>query len=98
MLKIEIHDLAAQEFDQAIEWYELQASGLGSRFKNTVVSQVKKIQHNPSWFLHEEESIYKAYIPKFPYKILFSFDKEKIVIWAISHMHRKPWHWQARIS
>lgn len=70
-MKIKIHKLASKEFDEAIEWYELQSKGLGKRFKKTVISQIKKIKQNPGWFLVEAEHIYKAYIPKFPYKILF---------------------------
>jgi len=98
MLKIEIHEFASQELDEAIEWYESQSQGLGKRFKNSVIKQVKTIQRNPSWFLKEHDNIYKAYIPKFPYKILFTFNNDCIIIWAISHLHRKPWHWQSRIN
>ena len=41
--------------------------------------------------------IYKAYIPKFPYKLLYSFNEELITIWALTHLHRKPNYWQERI-
>ncbi len=97
IMKIKIHELAAQEFDEAIEWYELQAKGLGKRFKKSVANQLKKIKQNPDWFLIEAENIYKAYIPKFPYKILYTLGKERIIVWAIAHMHRKPWYWQSRM-
>ena len=95
-MKINIHDLASKEFDEAIDWYENQSPGLGKRFKDSVIQQLKKIKKNPEWFLIEADNIYKAYIPKFPYKILFSLDNNNIVIWAIAHMHRKPWYWKAR--
>jgi len=97
-MKIEIHELAALEFDEAIEWYELQSKGLGKRFKNSVTDQLKKVKQNPDWFLIEAENIYKAYIPKFPYKVVYTIDKERIIVWAIAHMHRKPWYWQSRMS
>ena len=97
-MKINIHELAAKEFDEAIDWYENQSKGLGKRFRKSVVEQIKKIKKNPNWFLIEDDNIYKAYIPKFPYKILFTLDNERIIIWAISHMHRKPWYWQSRMS
>ena len=94
---VKIHELAAKELDEASEWYELQSKGLGKRFKESVVGQINKIKKKPKWYLIEEENIYKAYIPKFPYKILFSIENnETIVIWAIAHMHRKPWFWQSR--
>ena len=43
-MQIKIHELAAQELDEAIEWYELQSKGLGSRFKSSVVQQLEKIK------------------------------------------------------
>src|SRR3990172_6679720 len=95
IMKINIHELAAKEFDDAIEWYENQSKGLGKRFKKSVTNQLRKIKKNPNWFLRETDNIYKAYVPKFPYKILFTSGKDRVVIWAIAHMHRKPWHWQS---
>ena len=97
-MKIKIHELATKEFDEAIDWYENQSRGLGKRFRKIVIDQINKVKKNPTWFLIEEDAIYKAYIPKFPYKILFTLDTESIIIWAIAHMHRKPWYWQARKS
>ena len=94
-MKIEIHELAVNEFNDAIDWYELQAKGLGKRFKKTVMNQVQNIKRNPTWFLIEADHIYKAYVPKFPFKILFTLNEDIIVIWPIAHMHRKPWYWQS---
>jgi hypothetical protein len=74
-MKISIDELANKEFNDAIDWYENQSEGLGKRFKKAVINQIKKIIKNPNWFLIEADNIYKAYIPKFPYKILFSIDK-----------------------
>jgi hypothetical protein len=98
-MKIKIHELASKEFNEAIEWYELQSIGFGDRFKKSVIEQIKKIGKNPNWYLIEADNIHKAYVPKFPYKILFTIENSEIVvIWAIAHMHRKPWYWQSRIG
>jgi len=97
-LKVEINELAALEFDDAIAWYEMQSRGLGERFKSEVIEQVRKIKKNPTWFLVEENSVYKAFIPKFPYKILYTIEESRIIIWAIAHLHRKPWYWQNRVK
>ena len=66
-MKIDIHELTAKEFDEAIEWYELQSKELGKRFKKSVMDQLKTIKKNPNWFLIESDNIHKAYVPKFPY-------------------------------
>ena len=97
-MKVKIHELAVREFDDAIDWYEMQSSGLGKRFREQVKEQIKKIKTNPTWFLVEEEPVYKAFIPKFPYKILYAVEEDSIVIWSIPHLHRKPWYWQSRLT
>ena len=96
-MKVKIHELAFKEFEEAIQWYELQSAGLGKRFKNSVIEQIKKISKNPKWYLIEADNIYKSYIPKFPYKILYTIENNKIIVWAIAHMHREPWYWQTRM-
>ena len=95
-MKIIIHELAAKEFNDSIEWYELQSRGLGRKFKKAVVETVNKVKKNPTWYLTEEDKIFKVYIPGFPFKILYTINDEEIIIWAISHLHRKPWYWQNR--
>jgi len=77
---------------------ELQSRGLGKRFKESVIKQINKIQNNPGWYLIEADNIFKAYVPKFPFKILYTSDKEIIIVWAISHLHREPWYWQKRLK
>ena len=41
-MTIKIHELATKEFNEAIEWYELQSEGLGKRFKRAVIEQINK--------------------------------------------------------
>ena len=98
MLKIKIHEYASNEFDEAIQWYELQVVGLGQRFKNSVIKQFNSVRENPSWYPQESKDIYKAYIPKFPYKILYTFNTQEITIWAVCHLHRKPRYWKSRLK
>jgi hypothetical protein len=43
-MKVKIHEFALKEYEDAIEWYELQLKGLGIRFKKTVLDQIEKIQ------------------------------------------------------
>ena len=97
-MKVRIHELAAKEQLDAVTWYNQLQYGLGKRFQEMVVLQVDKIRKNPEWFPRESKEIFKVYIPKFPYKILYSVEEDSIIIWAIAHMHRKPWYWQSRMG
>lgn len=98
MYKIKLHEFAYHELLEAKDWYALQTENLGEVFHESIKKQVHLIKQNPSWFLLEQDNIYKAYIPKFPYKLLYSFDEKQIIIWAIAHLHRKPNYWQTRIK
>ena len=51
-MPVQIHELAAKEFDEAIEWYELKSDGLGKRFKKSVIEQVNQIKKNPKWYFY----------------------------------------------
>jgi hypothetical protein len=95
-MKVQIHELAVKEYNEAIQWYELQSSGLGLRFKKAVLEQIRNIKNNPQWYLKEDEIIFKVYIPKFSYKIMYTLESNKIIIWAVSHLHRHPGYWQNR--
>ena len=96
-MKVKIHEFADHEFNEAIEWYEMQKEGLGATFKKSAIHQVKRIQQNPTWFLKEDDFLFKIYIPKFPYKIVYTIEKNQIVIWAFAHLHRKPFYWRDRV-
>lgn len=96
-LKIRFHELAALEFQAAIDYYENESKGLGNRFQSTVRAQIEKIRQYPTWFLKEDDILYKAFVPKFPFKILYSVDDFEIVIWVVANMHRKPNYWVDRL-
>lgn len=99
-MKIVIHEEANREFLHSIEWYNQQQEELGDKFKEAVVGQTKAILKNPIWFLVEEGAIYKALVPRFPYKILYTISKDEnaVIIWSISHLHRNPGYWKNRIE
>ncbi len=67
-MKVEIHNLAVKEFDDAIDWYEMQAMGLGERFKKHVIDQVQKIKKIQPGFLLKKISFIKRLSLNFPIK------------------------------
>ncbi len=62
-MKINIHERAADEFDEAIGWYELRSKGLGRRFRKSVTDQLKKIRE---WF--PKEAGYETEMKFVPWK------------------------------
>lgn len=79
-MQVKIHELAAKELDDAVDWYDLQLKGLGNRFKKSVIHQINKVRNQPSWFLKEANDIFKVYVPKFPFKILYTIENEEVIV------------------
>ena len=53
----------------------------------------KRISENPEAWSVEHGEVRKCILHKFPYKLLYSIEKDFIFIIAIAHQHRKPDYW-----
>lgn len=92
-MKIEILEIACKEFRIAKEFYELEEPGLGARFENEIRQALLRIRKHPTAWSSERKEIRRYFIHRFPYKILYSIQKEIIVVLAFAHLHRKPDYW-----
>lgn len=90
------NEFAAAEFEDAVDFYELQVEGLGRRFKEEIAHALRAIKKNPEVWPVESGDIKRFILHKFPYKILYSIESDYIYIIAIAHMHRKPQYWAER--
>lgn len=95
-MTIKILDIARQELEESIWFYELEQSGLGQRFKTEVRQAIKRIQQYPYACPIERGSIRKCLVHRFPYTIFYSIEQEIIIVLAIAHQHRKPDYWIER--
>jgi len=93
---VEILKLAQKELDDAVLYYEMEHHGLGRRFKMSVRQTVDRIKKYPTSWPIENGEVRKCFVHKFPYKILYSVQEQKIVVLAIAHQHRKPGYWVER--
>ena len=97
-MRIIFDDLAEEEFNDEIEYYEMELEGLGVRFKEEVKRVIRIIKNMPDIGPPESENIRKYILHKFPYKVLYSIEKDHLYIIAIAHMHREPRYWINRIK
>lgn len=92
-MRIEFSAIAYEEFKNAIEFYDLLEKGLGLRFKDEVDDSLKRILKYPEAWQKETESTRRFLLKRFPYKIVYFVESERIVIIAVAHTHRKPFYW-----
>lgn len=97
-MKILIAKIAQEEFNETKEFYEIEQSGLGTRFENEIKKSLLRIKQFPLAWPVECYEIRKYLVHKFPYKIFYSIQDQTITVLAFAHFHRKPAYWIERIK
>ncbi|GJQ48947.1 hypothetical protein KsCSTR_08190 [Candidatus Kuenenia stuttgartiensis] len=96
-MRVIFDDFAKLELDDGKEYYEMEVIGLGKRFKQEVKRAINIIKKMPEIGSQESENIRRYILHKFPYKVLYSIEKDHIYVIAIAHLHREPIYWINRI-
>ncbi|MCP5276637.1 MAG: type II toxin-antitoxin system RelE/ParE family toxin [Burkholderiales bacterium] len=92
-MRVLFSELAKQELDDASQYYEIEFQGLGKQFREEIKLAAKRISEYPEAWSVERGDIRKCLLHKFPYKLLYSIEKDHIIIIAVAHQHRKPEYW-----
>jgi len=88
---------ALLEMDDAVKYYNEQLDGLGRKFYREILETIDLIKLFPNSWSHCSPNTRKAIIKTFPHNLIYTIDKETIVIIAVAHHHRKPEYWIDRI-
>ena len=89
---------AEQELREAARYYESEAPGLGVTYIAEVRRVVRSIIENPYTAAAVGSGIRRKVLSNFPYNILYSVERDVIVIVAVAHQKRRPRYWRARIK
>ena len=95
-MRVVLSTFAIQELEDAQQFYEMEFSGLGQRFRQEVKKAIDRIVAYPKAWSSEQGDIRKCLLHTFPYKVLYSIEEDHIFIIAIAHQHRKPDYWVDR--
>jgi len=93
---VEFLEPAHIEYQEAIEFYNLQSEGLGDKFIIEVDRTISIIKKYPESFCEYTSHTRKAVVSIFPYNIIYALHKNYIEVIAIAHQHRKPNFWLNR--
>jgi len=95
-MKVEFLEPAYIEYQEAIDFYNLQSKGLGDKFILEIDRTISIIINYPESFTEYTKHTRKASVSVFPYNIIYTIHKSYIEILAIAHQHRKPNFWVNR--
>jgi len=90
LFKIEITQLAEEEYSLAYHYYENQQIGLGNRFENETEYLINKLKENPYLFERRFKHYREANFKKFPYYIVYEIINNTVIIHSFFHSKRNP--------
>ena len=90
-------EAAEIELDHAVQWYGLQAPGLGDAFLVEVLSAAERISRYPEAWHSLDQGLRRCRLNRFPYGLIYSVENGDILVLAIAHLHRKPSYWRDRL-
>ncbi len=93
---IQFHSEARKEFFEAADYYEEQMLGLGDVFIDEVEKVLKVIEQQPASGTKITKKERRFIVSRFPYGIIYSVEKEQILIFAVMNLKRKPGYWISR--
>ena len=96
-MTVRLLDVAQQELDEAISYYNGESPGLGDAFLLETVAAVDRIRRFPDAWHPLGDEIRRCRLRRFPYGLIYSKDEEGILILAVAHTHREPDYWRNRI-
>ena len=81
---------AENDLKGAFSWYEDKRQGLGYDFLLQVDAGLKFIERNPEIYSSKYKGTRRHLIKRFPYKIIYLVEKERIIVLAVIHGKRSP--------
>lgn len=88
---------AQDELDDAVTWYDRQATGLGRELLDELDRAIRRAVAFPLSYPEIEPGIRRCRLARFPYGIIYGLDSETLVVVAVAHLHRRPRYWIDRI-
>ena len=98
MKPVVYHRLAESELVESAMFYERRREFLGESFLALVEETLGQIQSKPSAGKPGMFGTRSWKMRRFPFRILYLDQPERMWIVAIAHLSRKPGHWIARLN
>ena len=89
---------ARDELWEAALFYDSKEPGLGTRFRDEVANVVQRIVSDPELWRERDGCYRRVNCPVFSYYLAYITRKDRIVIIAVAHSHRKPGYWKSRLD
>jgi hypothetical protein len=96
-MKLRMLYVAKEEFIEAVRFYNGEREGLGYEFAGEVKNALIRMSNFPEAWPKLSARSRRCMMKRFPFAVLYRFDKQTLLVVAIMHMSRDPKRWQDRV-
>jgi plasmid stabilization system protein ParE len=94
--KVTFHRLASKELQDAAQYFESAAAGLGQVFLEEIERCIRCIVRYPRAGLVLRGGVRRWLARAFPYAVVYSVKPSRIRVLAVMHLKRRPTYWVGR--
>ena len=95
--ELTIRPEAEADMVAAFDWYEGRREGLGREFLAEVRTVLHQIEERPLRHAHVYREARRALVRRFPYKVIYVFEAERVEVLGVVYAGRDPQFWQRRV-
>jgi plasmid stabilization system protein ParE len=96
MRPVEFVPGARVDFDESFDWYAQRSATAAVEFAEAVDAAVISIAGDPERFPSIDGRHRESGLRRFPFRIVFRCEPDRIVVVAIAHASRSPGYWGER--
>lgn len=98
MKPVKYHPLAESELVESAMFYERRREFLGDGFLDLIEETRAEIQGNPEMGKPGKSGTRSWKVRRFPFRLVYLDQPERIWIVAVAHLSRKPTYWLERLA
>jgi hypothetical protein len=98
MKPVKHHRHAESELVESARYYESRRKFLGDNFLDLVDEALTAIRANPVWGRPGEYTTRSWKVRRFPFRLVYLEQPNRIWIVAVAHLSRKPDYWSKRLD
>jgi plasmid stabilization system protein ParE len=95
-MNYEFHPEALEEYQEATLYYAERDPALAERFVDSVEEAIARIREGPLRWRILEDDVHRCLTHVFPYGMLYTMERDYILIVAVMHCSREPGYWKDR--
>ena len=96
MTGIAFHPDSEKELSLAVDYYDRCQAGLGLEFAQEVHRTLEDIIAFPKAWGQLSKNTRRCLVNRFPYGVIYSTERDGILILAVMHLNRRPAYWKRR--